>query len=115
MTASATRKEKGLNIETIKYGKITWLNIENPTSSETEYLAQNYPFHPLDLDDCISRIQRPKIDQYETYLFMVLHFPVYNKEARVTTADAEQTTVAAFRPWRVLPVHIPWALANIRT
>ncbi len=85
MTASAIRKEKGLNIETIKHGKITWLNIENPTSSETEYLAQKYPFHPLDLDDCISRIQRPKIDQYETYLFMVFHFPVYNKEARVTT------------------------------
>jgi len=85
MTASATTKEKGLNIETIKYGKIAWINIENPTSIETEYLAQNYPFHPLDLDDCISRIQRPKIDQYETYLFMVFHFPVYNKEARVTT------------------------------
>jgi hypothetical protein len=35
------------------------------------------------------------------------------KEARVTTADAEQTAVAAFRPWRDSSVHIPWALANL--
>ena len=87
MTASATKKEKALNIETITHGKLKWLNIEKPTSKETEYLAQNYPFHPLDLDDCISKIQRPKIDKYETYLFMVLHFPVFNREARVTTAS----------------------------
>jgi magnesium transporter len=87
MAASATKKEKELNIETITHGKLTWINIESPTARETEYLSKNYPFHPLDLDDCISKIQRPKIDKYESYLFMVLHFPVYNKEARVTTAS----------------------------
>jgi magnesium transporter len=87
MTASATKKEKELNIETITHSKLTWINIEKPTAKETEYLSEHYPFHPLDLDDCLSRIQRPKIDKYETYLFMVLHFPVYNKEARVTTAS----------------------------
>ncbi len=66
-------------------GDLTWINIERPTGQETEYLAQHYPFHPLDLDDCLSRIQRPKIDEYEDYLFLVLHFPVFNIEARVTT------------------------------
>jgi hypothetical protein len=35
-----------------------------------------------------------------------------NKSARVTTADAEQSTVAAFRPWRGSKVRIPWALAK---
>ena len=35
-----------------------------------------------------------------------------NKKARVTTADAEQSTVAAFRPWRGFQVRIPWALAK---
>jgi len=87
MVASANKKEKQLNIQSIKLGKLTWVNIEKPTTRETEYLAQNYPFHSLDLDDCVSKIQRPKIDKYDTYLFMVLHFPVYNKEARVTTAS----------------------------
>jgi magnesium transporter len=87
MTTSAIKKEKELNIETITHGKLTWINFEKPTAMETEYLSKHYPFHPLDLDDCLSRIQRPKIDKYEAYLFMVLHFPVYNKKSRVTTAS----------------------------
>ena len=78
-------KEEELNMQSLTWGDFTWINIEQPTEEETEYLAQNYPFHPLDLDDCLSRIQRPKIDQYKDYLFVVLHFPVFNKEARVTT------------------------------
>lgn len=86
MSASTVKKEeKKLNLDSITLGDLTWINIEHPTELETEYLAQNYPFHPLDLDDCLSRIQRPKIDEYRDYLFLVFHFPVYNKEARVTT------------------------------
>lgn len=76
--------EKNLNIESVTWGKLTWLNIERPTRVEVDWLGKNYPFHPLDLDDCLSRIQRPKIDEYENYLFIVVHFPVFNKLARVT-------------------------------
>jgi len=85
MTTPQVRKEEGqLNVESLTWDNLTWVNIEGPTERETEYLAQNYPFHPLDLDDCLSRIQRPKIDEYKDYLFLVFHFPVFNKEARVT-------------------------------
>lgn len=79
------QKEEPLNIESLTWGGLTWVNIEHPTEKETEYLAQNYPFHPLDLDDCLSRVQRPKIDEYKDYLFLVFHFPVFAKEARVTS------------------------------
>jgi len=84
-TSKVRKKEQSLNLESLTFGDLTWVNIEHPTEQETEYLAQNYPFHPLDLDDCLSRIQRPKIDVYKDYLFLVLHFPVFSKEARVTT------------------------------
>jgi len=79
------KEERQLNLESLTWGELTWVNIEHPTERETEYLAQHYPFHPLDLDDCLSRIQRPKIDEYKDYLFLVFHFPVFNIEARVTT------------------------------
>jgi len=79
--------EAKLHVESVMAGELTWVNIEAPTRLETDYLAQNYPFHPLDLDDCLSRIQRPKIDVYDDYLFLVFHFPVFNPEARVTTAS----------------------------
>ena len=82
-----TSAEAKLHVESVTAGELTWINIEAPTRLETDYLAQNYTFHPLDLDDCLSRIQRPKIDVYDDYLFLVFHFPVFNPEARVTTSS----------------------------
>lgn len=79
------KKEEQLNVEWIKWGRITWVNIEKPTPKDIEYLAESYLFHPLDLEDCRSKKELPKIDEYENYLFLVLHFPVFSKEARVTT------------------------------
>jgi magnesium transporter len=72
------------NIHSITERKLTWFYIEKPTSNEVAFLAQRFHFHPLDLDDVLSRIQRPKIDVYEDYLFMVLHFPVFDKQNRIT-------------------------------
>jgi len=71
-------------IRSISQGKLTWYYIEGPTPNEVAFLAQHFNFHPLDLDDVLSRIQRPKVDEYEDYLFMVLHFPVFDKENRIT-------------------------------
>ena len=84
----ATANEKNqLNVETVSAGKLTWYYIEKPTIKEVDYLAKQFHFHPLDLDDVLSRVQRPKIDEYEDHLFIVMHFPVFNKENRVTTAS----------------------------
>ena len=77
-------KERKPNVASITEGKLSWFYIERPTQSEVEFLAQHFNFHPLDLDDIVSRIQRPKIDEYEDYLFMVLHFPVFDKQNRIT-------------------------------
>jgi magnesium transporter len=76
--------QNGENIHSITERKLTWFYIEKPTSNEVAFLAQRFHFHPLDLDDVLSRIQRPKIDEYEDYLFMVLHFPVFDKQNRIT-------------------------------
>jgi len=77
-------EQKELNVRSITERKLTWFYIEKPTSKEVAFLAQRFKFHPLDLDDVLSRIQRPKIDEYEDYLFMVLHFPVFDKQNRIT-------------------------------
>ena len=77
-------EQEGLNIRSITERKLTWFYIEKPTSQEVAFLAQRFHFHPLDLDDVLSRIQRPKIDVYKDYLFIVLHFPVFDKENRIT-------------------------------
>ena len=73
-----------MTIETTTYNKVTWVNIENPSPDDIEVLRRNYDFHPLELEDCLSTIERPKIDEHENYLFIVMHFPVYDKESRIS-------------------------------
>src|SRR2546421_6578016 len=60
---------------------LTWIHIDSPTQVEASTLMERYGWHPLDLEDVLSKRQRPKIDEYadEGYLFAVLHFPVYDK------------------------------------
>lgn len=75
-------------VTTLKWQNLTWVNIEKPTRREIDSLGQTYPiFHPLDLDDCLSRLQLPKIDEYESYLFIILHFPVFEQRTRITRAS----------------------------
>jgi magnesium transporter len=94
MTINAPRPTE-LHIETLKWGKITWVNVENPSSGDMQYLAKNYLFHPLELEDCLSRIERPKIDEHENYLFIVVHFPVYDKKTQVTVPSQVSIFIAA--------------------
>lgn len=75
--------EERLHIETVTFKNLSWVNVEQPTTRETDYLAQNYSFNQLDLDDCLSRRQRPKIDEYKDYLFVVLQFPKWHKEVQI--------------------------------
>jgi len=77
-------KQEGLNIDSVAQGKLTWIYIESPSTKEVKFLEQHFNFHPLNLDDVLSRVQRPKIDEYEDHLFIVLHFPVFDKENRIT-------------------------------
>jgi magnesium transporter len=58
---------------------LTWIHLDAPTLEETTLLAERFGWHPLDLEDVLSRRQRPKVDEYPDYLFGILHFPVYDK------------------------------------
>lgn len=71
---------KQSKIQSIKSGKITWVDVTDPTRREIATLAENYPFHPLHLEDCISKGQFPKIEQSDEdkYLFLLLRFPGFN-------------------------------------
>ncbi len=72
----------GPDVQRLEAHGLTWLNIESPTQLETAWLAEHYDFHPLDLEDVLSRRrQRAKIDEYADYLFIVLHFPRFDKRA----------------------------------
>jgi magnesium transporter len=58
---------------------LTWIHLERLDAEAATELAERFGWHPLDLEDVLSRRQRPKVDDYPDYLFAVLHFPVYDK------------------------------------
>jgi magnesium transporter len=94
MSSQQLEINPNLNIQSISCGKLTWVYLEKPTDKEVEFLAENFPFHPLNLDDIVSRVQRPKLDEYEDHIFLVLHFPVFNKESQVTISSEINLFVA---------------------
>ncbi len=61
---------------------LTWIHLDPPIDPETvNALRARFGWHPLDVEDVLSKRQRPKVDDYvdDGYLFGVLHFPAYDK------------------------------------
>ena len=73
-----------MGMQSITENKVTWLDIVHPSQEDIAHLRRYYPFHPLDLEDCLSTIERPKVDEYENYLFIVMHFPVYDPNEQIS-------------------------------
>lgn len=83
-TEESSQKEEGVKV--LRHGEITWVDIKSPTRREISDLALKYPFHPLHLEDCISKGQFPKIEQNDddNYLFILLRFPRFSApDARI--------------------------------
>ena len=76
--------------EIIEAAGIRWIHIESPRSADRDWLEEHFDFHPLDYEDVFSRNQRPKLDQYDDYVFIVLHFPLFDKDTnRILTAELD--------------------------
>ncbi|HEY8778266.1 MAG TPA: magnesium transporter CorA family protein [Solirubrobacterales bacterium] len=78
LVSAAQPERHGPNVEQIDAEGLRWVNIEKPGAPERAWLEEHFDFHALDLEDVLSRNQRPKIDKYEDYLFIVLHFPIFD-------------------------------------
>ena len=69
---------------------LTWIHVDQPGPLEAALVAERFGFHELDIEDVLSKRQRPKIDEYESYAFIVLHFPFYDKTVqRLNAAELD--------------------------
>ncbi|HDO06070.1 MAG TPA: hypothetical protein ENG85_00130 [Bacteroidetes bacterium] len=70
-------------IETVKLGgRLKWYHIARPSERDLEFLENTFHFHALDIEDCRQTGQRPKIDVYDDYYFLILNFPNFDKQNR---------------------------------
>jgi magnesium transporter len=74
-------------------GTIRWVDVERQDDTALALLRERFDFHPLALEDCAKFDQRPKLEEYGTYLFIVVHgFKALNERA----TDVEPLEVHAF-------------------
>jgi magnesium transporter len=50
-----------------------WIDLEDPTVKESTLLEDPFHFHPLAIEDCLSDIHHPKVDDYDSYIFLIVH------------------------------------------
>jgi magnesium transporter len=64
---------------------VTWTNIVHPTPEEIEALGHRFPnFHPLNLKDCLTELEYPKLDHHDHYLFLIVQMPYWDPKERVS-------------------------------
>ncbi|MBI2047710.1 MAG: magnesium transporter CorA family protein [Parcubacteria group bacterium] len=61
---------------------VTWTDIENPKDSDIFLLSKKHLIHPLAARELLSVTYRPKLENYDEHLYLVLHFPVLDARSR---------------------------------
>lgn len=69
-----------MSLKIIHTKNLRWIDITSPNEKDIVYLKENFKFHPLDFEDVVTPATRTKIDEYDQYLFIILLFPVINRE-----------------------------------
>ena len=57
-----------------------WVDIEDPKPEDVSVLGRQFPFHPLNLEDCLSKRQLDRVEDHDAYVFALLHFPSAGRE-----------------------------------
>ena len=68
-------------MRSLSHKGVTWHDDPAPTEQVLKELQGQYGFHELDIEDCLSEHERPKVEEYDTYLFLVFHIPYRAKKS----------------------------------
>jgi len=69
-------------ISRYKYRELTWVDVESPTSEEVRGLMEEFDIHPIVADELLGPSLRPKVDSYENFIYLILHFPAVHHSHR---------------------------------
>lgn len=68
---------------------LLWVDLEDPSEFESEALVEIFNFHDLAIEDCLSDNPHPKADDYEEYLFLVVHSPQASLDTPLKAAELD--------------------------
>jgi len=65
-----------------------WIDLQNPTETELQHIAEEFGLHELAVADAYKGRQRPKLDHYDTHLFINAYQTIFNRESyQLETAE----------------------------
>ena len=62
-------------IENIQGNEFVWIDLQNSDRKDVEKLSAKYNFNELNIEDCMTKFELPKLDSYDDHFFVILHFP----------------------------------------
>jgi len=68
----------------IKLNSFSWIDIQKPTKDDIQQIRKRFDLHPILAEDLLTPTLRPKAVEYGNALYLVIHVPLYNTEARST-------------------------------
>ncbi len=71
-------------IENIQGEKFAWVDLQNPDRNDVEKLAEKYNFNELNIEDCMTKFELPKLDSYDDHFFVILHFPPLSQKVGIS-------------------------------
>src|SRR5262245_14091744 len=96
-----------------------WIDFVQPTPDEVRLLAELLALDPLTVEDCVSDLHHPKIDDFESYLYLVVHGVAAGSprgEMRTVELDVviEQNALVTFRYEEMRSISETWQKATGR-
>jgi magnesium transporter len=86
----------------IKHDKLTWIDVEKPTAQDILFFKEKFNLHPLVLDEFTSPSQRPRAEEFENCLYIVIHVPLFDRRKRVTSSGEMDIVIT---PRHLITVH----------
>jgi magnesium transporter len=75
------RADKGIHI---------WVDLAEPTPQESKLILEEvFNFHPLAIEDCLAVSHLPKIEDYDDYLFLVMHAVDFSRKDKFVTSEID--------------------------
>jgi len=71
-------------IDIIQGEKFVWVDLQNPDRTDVEKLAEKYNFNSLNIEDCVTKFELPKLDSYGNHFFVILHFPPLSQKIGIS-------------------------------
>lgn len=69
----------------IQHNNVILQNLKSPEAGDLDFLQKEIGVSSSVLNDLFGTNKRPKIEEYDNFFFLVIHFPVFNEETRQTT------------------------------